>query len=61
MSSVRLIKIFVTKYPYKAVSDSVEKQILQHRNCVVIKNLPDYNTNKRYEYSNQQDSDIDAQ
>ena len=29
-----------------AVSDSVEKQILQHRNCVVIKNLPDYNTNK---------------
>ena len=39
-------KDFVTKYPYKAVSDSVEKQILQHRNCVVIKNLPDYNTNK---------------
>lgn len=38
-------KDFVTKYPYKAVSDSVEKQILQHRNCVVIKNLPDYNTN----------------
>ena len=36
----------MTKYPYKAVSDSVEKQILQHRNCVVIKNLPDYNTNK---------------
>ena len=39
-------KDFVTKYPYKAVSDSVEKQVLQHRNCVVIKNLPDYNTNK---------------
>ena len=39
-------KDFVTKYPYEAVSDSVEKQILQHRNCVVIKNLPDYNTNK---------------
>ena len=39
-------KDFVTKYPYKTVSDSVEKQILQHRNCVVIKNLPDYNTNK---------------
>lgn len=36
----------MTKYPYKTVSDSVEKQILQHRNCVVIKNLPDYNTNK---------------
>ena len=36
----------MTKYPYEAVSDSVEKQILQHRNCVVIKNLPDYNTNK---------------
>ena len=28
-------KDFVTKYPYKAVSDSVEKQILQHRNCVL--------------------------
>lgn len=39
-------KDFVTKYPYEAVSDSVEKQILQHRNCVVIKNLPDYETNK---------------
>lgn len=39
-------KDFVTKYPYEAVSDSVEKQILQHRNCVVIKNLPDYRTNK---------------
>ena len=39
-------KGFVTGYPYKAVSDSTEKQILQHRNCVVIKNLPEYNTNK---------------
>ena len=39
-------KDFVAKYPYKAISDSVEKQILQHRNCIVIKNLPDYNTNK---------------
>ena len=45
-SIAALDKDFVTKYPYKAVSDSVEKQILQHRNCVVIKNLPDYNTNK---------------
>ena len=39
-------KDFITKYHYNAVSDSTEKQILQHRNCVVIKNLPDYNTNK---------------
>ena len=39
-------KGFVAGYPYKAISDSTEKQILQHRNCVVIKNLPEYNTNK---------------
>ena len=39
-------KDFITKYHYNAVTDSTEKQILQHRNCVVIKNLPDYNTNK---------------
>ena len=39
-------KDFITKYHYNTVSDSTEKQILQHRNCVVIKNLPDYNTNK---------------
>ena len=32
-------KGFVTGYPYKAVSNSTEKQILQHRNCVVIKDI----------------------
>ncbi len=37
---------FVAGYPYKTISDSTEKQILTHRNCVVIKNLPEYNTNK---------------
>lgn len=37
---------FVAKYPYAILTDDVEKQVLKHRNCVVIKNLPDYNTNK---------------
>lgn len=39
-------KGFVTGYPYQAVSDALEERVLKHRNCVVIKNLPDYHTNK---------------
>ncbi len=39
-------KNFVFDYPYLDVSEKVEKQILKHRNCVVIKNLPEYDTNK---------------
>ena len=39
-------KNFVSSYPYKEVSEELEKRVLKHRNCVVIKNLPDYQTNK---------------
>lgn len=38
---------FVPKYPYVTLTEDVEKQILKHRNCIVIKNLPDYETNKK--------------
>ena len=37
---------FVANYPYLSVSEATEKSILKHRNCIVIKNLPDYETNK---------------
>ena len=40
-------KTFVSKYPYKPISDEMEHQVLKHRNCVVIKNLQEYQTNKR--------------
>lgn len=39
-------KSFVSSYPYEEVSEELEKRVLKHRNCVVIKNLPDYQTNK---------------
>ncbi|MCD8291951.1 MAG: DEAD/DEAH box helicase family protein, partial [Prevotella sp.] len=39
-------KNYIAGYPYLDVSEEVEKQILKHRNCVVIKNLPEYDTNK---------------
>ena len=39
-------KSFVYSYPYAEVSEELEKRVLKHRNCVVIKNLPDYQTNK---------------
>lgn len=39
-------KSFVSSYPYEEVSEELEKMVLKHRNCVVIKNLPDYQTNK---------------
>lgn len=38
---------FVSKYQYIALTEDTEKQVLKHRNCVVIKNLPDYETNKK--------------
>lgn len=40
-------KEWITKYPYSEVAEEVENCILRHRNCVVIKNLPEYKTNKR--------------
>lgn len=39
-------KAFVTKYPYQEISEDIERQVLKHRNCVVIKNLEEYHTNK---------------
>ncbi len=39
-------KAFILSYPYQEVSEETEKTILKHRNCIVIKNLPDYETNK---------------
>lgn len=38
---------FVPEHPYITLTEEVEKQVLKHRNCVVIKNLPDYETNKK--------------
>lgn len=35
------------KYPFVDVPEDEENRILRHRNCVVIKNLPEYHTNKR--------------
>ena len=40
-------KTFISNYPYKSISDETEYQVLKHRNCVVIKNLQEYQTNKR--------------
>lgn len=37
---------FVSDYPYKAITDEDEYRVLKHRNCVVIKNLKEYRTNK---------------
>ena len=38
---------FVSDYPYVELSDDMENRVLKHRNCVVIKNLEEYHTNKR--------------
>ena len=39
-------KRHVTDYPYQAITDEMEYKVLKHRNCVVIKNLQEYQTNK---------------
>ena len=39
-------KQYVSDYPYRAVTDEIENKVLKHRNCVVIKNLQEYQTNK---------------
>lgn len=39
-------KTFVSDYPYCELSDETERKVLKHRNCVVIKNLKEYQTNK---------------
>ncbi|MBP5380493.1 MAG: type I restriction endonuclease subunit R [Bacteroidaceae bacterium] len=39
-------KQLVAGYAYKDVTEDVENRVLRHRNCVVIKNLDEYRTNK---------------
>lgn len=40
-------KKFVSQYPYLPITDDIENKILKHRNCIVIKNLNEYHTNKQ--------------
>lgn len=40
-------KNFVSNYSYRELSEDDENKILKHRNCVVIKNIGEYHTNKR--------------
>lgn len=37
---------YVEKYQYCQIDDDTEYKVLKHRNCVVIKNLQEYQTNK---------------
>ena len=39
-------KGLIHNYPYLPISEEVENKVLKHRNCVVIKNLSEYQTNK---------------
>ncbi len=39
-------KTFISGYPYAQITDECEHKVLRHRNCVVIKNLVEYQTNK---------------
>ena len=39
-------KRYVSDYPYQYITDEMENKVLKHRNCVVIKNLQEYQTNK---------------
>ena len=39
-------KRYVPDYPYQDITDEMENKVLKHRNCVVIKNLQEYQTNK---------------
>ena len=39
-------KRYVSVYPYRIITDEIENRVLKHRNCVVIKNLQEYQTNK---------------
>ena len=40
-------KDLITGYPFIDVPERVENMVLRHRNCVVIKNLEEYQTNKK--------------
>ncbi len=37
---------YVANYPYLTITEKTEYDVLKHRNCVVIKNLQEYQTNK---------------
>ncbi len=37
---------FINKFPYLAITQEQEDRILTHRNCINIRNLPEYHTNK---------------
>ena len=39
-------KQYVSNYSYKALDGDTEYKVLKHRNCIVIKNLQEYQTNK---------------
>lgn len=39
-------KQYVQNYPYQDITEEMENKVLKHRNCVVIKNLQEYQTNK---------------
>lgn len=39
-------KRYVSDYPYQEITEEMENKVLKHRNCVVIKNLQEYQTNK---------------
>ena len=39
-------KRYVLDYPYREITDEMENKVLKHRNCIVIKNLQEYQTNK---------------
>lgn len=39
-------KRYVPDFPYQDITDEMENKVLKHRNCVVIKNLQEYQTNK---------------
>jgi type I restriction enzyme R subunit len=38
---------YVTDYNYRTVSEDDENKVLRHRNCIPIKNQPEYHTNKQ--------------
>lgn len=40
-------KKFVPQYPYLPITEEIENKVLKHRNCIVIKNLNEYHTNKQ--------------
>lgn len=39
-------KQYVHNYPYKNIDNETEYRVLKHRNCIVIKNMQEYETNK---------------